>query len=80
MNLGKELIRRWIAFANAGFDGEFCEFVAPDQVGHLGGATMGRSELERLDRAFRCAFPDIAESWSEVDFPRLTRQLRSPLG
>jgi hypothetical protein len=31
----KELIRRWIAFANTGFDGHFTEFITPDYIGHL---------------------------------------------
>ena len=124
------LISRWIAFANAGFPGDFAEFFAVDYVGHLGGSEMGRAELERLEREFLKAFPDthhtiedllaekdrvvlrvtsrgthrgefegvapterqveftalviyriqdgkIAESWGEVDFLRLMRQLRS---
>ncbi len=130
-NSTKELIRRWIAFANAGFAGSLDEFIAPDYIGHLGASTMDRVKLERLEREFRRAFPDthhyiddlvaeadrvalrttarathhgefqglaptgqkveftamviyriecnkIAESWGEIDFPRLMRQLRSP--
>ena len=129
-NQNKELIRRWIVFANAGFAGSFDEFIAPGYVGHLGASDMDRSELERLEREFRQAFPDtqhsiddliaeddrvvlratarathrsdfqgisctdrqveftamviyriqddkIAESWGEIDFLRLMRQLRS---
>ena len=125
----KELIRRWLAFAEAGFVGPFDEFIAADYVGHLsGGGDMDRAELERLERAFAGAFADtrysvedlvaegdrvvlrfetrathraefqgiaasgrrvaftgiviyrvlegkIAESWAEVDFGRLMRQL-----
>jgi predicted ester cyclase len=127
----KDLIRRWIAFADQGFRGDFGEFISADYVGHLGGSDMDRAELERLERAFAASFPDtrrtiedlradadrvilrvterathrgefqaiaptnrqveftaiviyrvqdgrIAESWGEVDFPRLMRQLRAP--
>ena len=129
-NENKQLVRRWIAFANAGFVGSVNEFIASDYVGHLGGTDMDRSELERLEREFRVAFPDtrhsideliaendrvvlrttarathrgdfqgiartdrhveftamviyriydgkIAESWGEIDFLRLMRELRS---
>jgi steroid delta-isomerase-like uncharacterized protein len=127
----KELIRRWMAFANAGFAGSFDQFVAADYIGHMGAATMDRAELERLERQFGTAFPDahhtiddliaegdrvvlrttarathqgefegipptgraveftglvvyriagdkIAESWGEIDFLRLIRELRRP--
>jgi steroid delta-isomerase-like uncharacterized protein len=127
----KELIRRWIAFANAGFAGSFDQFVAADYIGHMGAATMDLAELERLERQFGAAFPDahhtiddliaeddrvvlrttarathqgefegiprtgraveftglvvyriagdkIAESWGEIDFLRLIRELRRP--
>jgi predicted ester cyclase len=127
----KGIARRWITFASAGFSGGFDEFIAPDYVGHLGGADMDRPELERLEREFAAAFPDarysiddmvaegdrvvlrlttrgthrgayagaaptqreveftamviyrvrdgrIAESWGEMDFLRLMRQLRTP--
>ena len=130
-NQNKELIRRWIEFANAGFIGNFEYFIAPDYVGHLGDTVMDRSELERFEREYHHAFPDtrhsiddliaeyawvtlrttarathredfqgiartdrrveftamviyriqngrIAESWGEIDFLRLMRQLRSP--
>ncbi len=53
----KDLIRRWIAFASAGFAGSFAPFVANDYVGHMGGATIDRAELERLERQFCAAFP-----------------------
>src|SRR5262245_3699619 len=127
----QQLIRRWIAFANAGFDGNFDDFIAPGYVGHAGGGEMDRTELERLERAFVVSFPGIqhtidellsvgdrtimratargthggdfygiaatgrqveftaiviyriedgriAESWGEIDFARLFRQLREP--
>ena len=127
----KELVHRWIAFANSGFVGSFAPFVATDYVGHLGAVTMDVSELERLERHFLAAFPDvqhtiddliaegdrvvlrttargthqnefegiprtgraveftglvvyrvaddkIAESWGEIDFLRLIRELRRP--
>ena len=125
----KDLIRRWIAFANAGFAGNFDQFIAADYIGHLGAATMDLKELERLEREFCVAFPDahytiddliaegdrvvlrttarathrgdflsiartdrpveftglvvyriqedeIVESWGEIDFLRLIRELR----
>ena len=127
----KELIRRWIAFANAGFAGSFDQFVASDYIGHMGAACLDRAELERLERQFGTAFPNvhhriddliaeadrvvlrttatathqgefegipptgrtveftglvlyriadnkIAESWGEIDFLRLIRELRLP--
>lgn len=54
----KRLIERWIAFAEAGFRGEFAAFISDDYVGHLGDRDMNRDELERLERAFAAAFPD----------------------
>jgi predicted ester cyclase len=127
----KDLIRRWIAFGNAGFSGSFESFISHDYVGHLGATTMDRHELERLERQFCLAFPDahhtiddliaegdrvvlrttgrathsgtfegiartdrsveftglvvyriqgskISESWGEIDFLRLVRELRRP--
>jgi predicted ester cyclase len=127
----KDLIRRWIAFSNSGFPGKFDEFISADYVGHLGGTTIDRDELERLELQFSAAFPDayhaiddliaednrvvlrttarathrgifegiaptersveftglvvyriqngrIAESWGEIDFLRLIRELRRP--
>ena len=125
----KELVRRWLAFAEAGFDGPFDDFIAADYVGHLSGSSdMDRMELERLERSFAGAFVDtrysikdliaesdrvvlrvetrathhgefqgiaatgrrveltgiviyriragkIAETWAEMDFSRLIRQL-----
>lgn len=65
-NENKELIRRWIAFANGGFAGSFNDFIAPDYVGHLGAVNMDRSELERLEREFRLAFPDTQHSIDEM--------------
>ena len=126
----KKLIRRWIAFADAGFPGAFDEFIATDYVGHLGDTRMDLAELERVERSFAISFPDakhsiddilaendrvvlrvtsrgthrgefhgiaptdrpveftgiviyriaghkIAESWGELDFPRLMRRLRA---
>jgi predicted ester cyclase len=125
----KDLIRRWIAFSNAGFAGSFDQFIAADYVGHLGATAMDRCELERVERRFSLAFPDahhtvddligegdrvvlrttarathrgdfegiartdrsveftglvvyriqgskIVESWGEIDFLRLIRELR----
>ena len=126
----RELIRRWLAFGEAGFNGDFDEFIARHYVGHIGGGNdMDRAELERLERNYAVAFGDvryeiqdliaegdrvvlrvessgthraefvgipatgrrvtntgiviyriedgkIAESWAEMDFMRLLRQLR----
>lgn len=129
-NLNKDLIRRWMAFANTGFAGDFAQFIAADFIGHAGPTKMDAAELERLERGFSAAFPDvqysiddliaednrvalrtttrathrgefqgvartdrrveftglviyrledgkIAESWGEIDFLRLMRQLRT---
>ncbi len=46
----KNLIRRWIAFANSGFAGSLDPFIAADYIGHLGATTMDRAILERLER------------------------------
>ena len=54
----KELICRWITFANAGCPAIFDQFVAADYIGHMGVVTMDRAELERLERQFGAAFPD----------------------
>jgi steroid delta-isomerase-like uncharacterized protein len=63
----KELIRRWIAFANAGFPRAFDDFIAGDYVGHLPGfPDQDRAELERLERAFVKAFPDTQHSIEDL--------------
>lgn len=131
LDQNKELIRRWIEFSNDGFPGTLDDFISPDYTGHLGATTMDRDELERLERQFTSAFPDvhhavddliaeddrvvlrttahathrgdfqgiartdrsveftglvlyriqngkITESWGEIDFLRLIRELRRP--
>ena len=133
LDTNKNLIRRWIEYANTGFSGRFDDFISADYIGHLGAATMDRRELERLERQFCLAFPDarhsvddliaerdrvvlrttarathrgafegieptgrpveftglvvyriqdgkIAESWGEIDFLRLFRDLRNAQG
>ncbi len=56
----KELIRRWLAFGEGGFDGDFDEFIDPDYVGHSGGGgDMDRATLERLERNWAVAFGDV---------------------
>jgi hypothetical protein len=45
-----DLVRRWIAFAEAGFRGNFDEFIAADCVGHLGECVMHR-------RSWNCRLP-----------------------
>ncbi len=62
----KDLVRQWIAFANAGFPGSFDPFIALDYVGHLGATIMDRVELERLERAFLVAFPDAHHSIDDL--------------
>jgi predicted ester cyclase len=62
----KNLIRRWIAFANSGFAGRFDDFVAPNYLGHLGATTMDRDELERLERQFGEAFPGARYSIDDL--------------
>jgi hypothetical protein len=59
----KELIRRWIAFANGGFAGSFDPFMVVDFTGLV---------------VYRVAGHRIAESWGEIDFLRLIRELRKP--
>src|SRR5438552_17721743 len=56
------LVRRWIAFAERGFAGDFADFIADTYTGHLGDQTMDRVELERLERAFLEAFPDTTHT------------------
>ena len=62
----KELVRRWIAFADAGFHGPFGEFIAVGYVGHLGDTDMNVAELERAERTFTQAFPDARYSIEDV--------------
>jgi predicted ester cyclase len=62
----KKLIRRWIAFANAGFPGAFDEFIAADYVGHLGDTRMDLAELDRVERAFAKSFPDAEHSIDDI--------------
>jgi hypothetical protein len=52
LNQNKELIRRWIAFANASFAGRFDEFIAHGYIGHLRARDMDRSEWNVLNRNF----------------------------
>jgi hypothetical protein len=47
----KTLIRRWIAFADAGFPGSFDEFIAAEYIGHLGDTYMDLAQLERVERS-----------------------------
>lgn len=55
--MNKELIRRWLSFAAAGFEGDFDAFIGESFIGHtIGGADIDRAELERLERAFAQAF------------------------
>ena len=62
----KKLIRRWIAFADAGFPGSFDKFIATDYVGHLGDTQMDLAEIERVERAFASSFPDTQHFIDDV--------------
>lgn len=62
----KDLIRRWIAFANAGFLGSFDEFISHDYVGRVGVMVIDRNELERLEKQFIEAFPDAQHSIDDL--------------
>lgn len=63
----KNLVCRWLAFGEAGFDGSFEEFISADYVGHLSGSSnMDRTELERLERAFAKAFADVRYSVQDL--------------
>lgn len=62
----RDLVRRWIAFANAGFLGTFDQFIARDYVGHLGAMVIDRNELERLERQFIEAFPGAHHSIDDL--------------
>ena len=62
----KELIRHWIAFADAGFSGRFLDFIAADYVGHLPGSKMRRAELERLERVFVAGFSEATYSIEDL--------------
>ena len=50
------VVRRWIDFANTGFDGDFLQFISPEYVGHLSGQDQDLEELIRLERRFAEAF------------------------
>lgn len=62
----KDIIRRWIAFANEHFPGSFDTFITTDYIGHLGATVMDRVELERIERAFLVAFPDAHHSIDDL--------------
>jgi predicted ester cyclase len=61
------LLRRWLAFADAGFTGDFGEFITQDYAGHLSGRIhMDLPELERLERAFAGAFGDVRRTVEDL--------------
>ena len=62
----KDLVRRWIEFSNAGFAGNFDQFIPHDFVGHVGATVMDRDELQRLERQFGVAFPDAHHSIDDL--------------
>jgi predicted ester cyclase len=66
------LLRRWLQFADAGFEGDFGEFISHDYSGHLSGRIhMDLPELQRLERAFAAAFSEVTRSiedlWGSAD-------------
>ncbi len=62
----KKQVRRWIAFADAGFPGTLDQFIAADYVGHLGDMQMDLRELERAERAFLKSFPGLKHTIDEI--------------
>jgi len=61
------LLRRWLAFADAGFGGDFGEFFAPGYAGHLSGRIhMDLQELQRLERGFAAAFGDTTRTIEDL--------------
>jgi predicted ester cyclase len=57
------VLRRWLQFADAGFSGDFGEFISRDYSGHLSGRIhMDLPELQRLERAFAAAFAGVTRT------------------
>ena len=50
------VVRRWIEFANGGFNGDFLQFISPEYGGHLSGQHQDLAELIRLELRFAAAF------------------------
>jgi predicted ester cyclase len=62
-----KLLRRWLAFADAGFGGDFGEFFTPGYAGHLSGRIhMDLAELKRLERGFAAAFGDTTRTIEDL--------------
>jgi hypothetical protein len=70
----KQLIRRWLEMADTGFSGNFGEFFTPDYAGHL----TGRIHMDLADLPAVEDEVVAAESWGELDFAGLWRQLTQP--
>jgi predicted ester cyclase len=61
------LLLRWLAFADAGFHGDFAEFISRSYAGHLSGRIhMDLPELQRLERAFAEAFSEVTRTVEDV--------------
>lgn len=61
------LLRGWLQFADAGFEGDFGEFISADYSGHLSGRIhMDLPELQRLERAFARAFCEVTRSIEDL--------------
>ena len=60
-------IRRWLAFADAGFAGDFAPFFTPDYAGHLSGRIhMDLGELERLEQGFARSFTAVTRTIEDL--------------
>ena len=61
------LLRRWLAFADAGFSGDFGEFFTPAYAGHLSGRIhMDLTELKRLEHGFAAAFGETRRTIEDL--------------
>jgi predicted ester cyclase len=61
------LLVRWLKFADAGFNGDFEEFISPGYAGHLSGRIhMDLPELQRLERAFAGAFSAVTRTVEDL--------------
>ncbi len=61
------VLRRWLQFADAGFSGDFGEFISRDYSGHLSGRIhMDLPELQPLERAFAAAFAEVTRTIEDL--------------
>lgn len=70
------VLRRWLQFANAGFNGNFGVRTEATHLDDFNGiAATGRRVQFSGIVIYRFADGKIAESWGELDFAGLWRQL-----